>query len=83
MTSALHLGKEYVGKTLDIEDKEKSNEDAIELASKIKIAVTSFQNLPKHVSLIAIVAARPQGDDETSAFAKDACKAGSLIEKRS
>ena len=81
MISTQYLGKEYVRKTLDNKDEKDSTKDTIELASKIKIVALVFQNLLKHMSLIAIVSARPQGNNETSAFAKDMCEAASLIEK--
>jgi hypothetical protein len=81
MISTEHLGKECIMQILENKDKTDSTKDAIELASEIKIAVVSFQNLPKHISPIAIVAARPQGNNECSMFTKDVCEAASLVEK--
>ena len=42
MISTQHLGKEYVKKILENKDESSSNKDTIELASEIKIAITSF-----------------------------------------
>ena len=79
--STQHLGKDCIRKILDNKDESDSTKDAIELASEIKIAVISFQNIPKHISPMAIVAARPQGNNETSSFTKDVCEAASLVVK--
>lgn len=79
--STQHLGKECIKKILDNKDETDPTKNAIELASEIKIAVVSFQNLPKHISPMAIISARPQGNNETSSFTKDVCEAASLVTK--
>ena len=60
---------------------EDDNKEVIELASEIKIAVISFQNLPKGTSPMAIIVARPQGNKEISSFASDMCEAARLFER--
>ena len=81
MISTQHLGKDCIRKILDNKYDENDKKDPIELATEIKIAVISFQNLPKHLSPMAIVAARPQGNNETSSFTKDVCEAARLVER--
>ena len=71
--STQHLGKECIDKILDNKD------EPIDLASEVKIAVISFQNLPRTTSPIAIIAARPQGNNETSSFTRDVCEAATLV----
>ena len=78
-TCAQYLQIEWIKKMLDNRDEKGSTKDAIELVSKIKIAVIVFENLPKTTSLIAIIAARPQSNNETSSFAKDTCEVVRLI----
>ena len=81
MISTEHLGKDCVNQILENKDKIDSTKDAIELASEIKIAVVAFQNLPRNISPMAIVAARPQGNNETSTFTQDVCEAASMLSK--
>ena len=81
MMTTEHLGKDCVNQILENKDKIDSTKDAIELASEIKIAVVAFQNLPRNISPMAIVAARPQGNNETSTFAQDVCEAASMLSK--
>ena len=81
MISTQHLGKECMQKILGNKFDEDDKKEAIELASEIKIAVVSFQNLPKGTSPMAIIAARPQGNNETSSFACDACEVARLVER--
>ena len=79
--STQHLGKECIRKILDNKDESDPSKEAIECALEIKIAVVSFQNVPKKISPMAIIAARPQGNNETSSFTKDVCEAASLVVK--
>ena len=81
MISTEHLGKDCINKILENKDKTDSNKEAIELASEIKIAVVAFQNLPRNISPMAIIAARPQGNNETSSFTQDVCEAASILSK--
>lgn len=79
MISTQHLGKDCIRKILDNASDDKHQ--AIELASEVKIAVISFQNLSKTLSPMSIIAARPQGNNETSSFTSDACEAARLVEQ--
>ena len=81
MISTQNLGRECIKKILDNKDEKDINKNIIDLAKEIKIAVVSFQNVPKQVSPMAIVAARPQGNNETSTFTSDVCEAARLIDK--
>ena len=81
LMSTQDLGKECTRKTLDNKDELDSIKDTIELVSKIKIVAMSFQNLPKHVSPVAIVLARPHDNNKTSIFIKDMCDVVSLAQK--
>ena len=76
-----HLSKEELQKVLDNKDKEDPKKDMLELASEVKIGTICFQNQPKGVSPMRIIAARPQGVNAVSSFTRDLCQAACLIER--
>ena len=66
---------------MDNKDKEDPKKDMLELASEVKIGTICFQNQPKGVSPMRIIAARPQGLNVVSSFTRDLCQAACLIER--
>ncbi len=51
-------------------------------ASEIKVAMMTFQQTPRGVSPVEIVAARPQSTNEASSFTGDVCSSANVIAKK-
>ena len=68
-----HLGKYDVTKLLE-NKKDKDNAHPILCAQEVKIDVMCFQNVEADISLIQLIAARPQKINEASEFTNDVCK---------
>lgn len=68
------MGSVYPNHCISISGKTKEDIESLmkglEMASEVKAAVISFQNCPKGVVPMVVIAARPQSNNETSSFTR-------------
>lgn len=68
------MGSVYPNHCISISGKTKEDIESLmkglEMASEVKAAIISFQNCPKGVVPMVVIAARPQSNNETSSFTR-------------